>query len=264
MFSSQLTFPRGLAFSVFFILLLLLQHVGHPFLFSFIMQSFNSLNFSSDAGGPEHAGADNGGGASPRSGSGTVELKSREECKRKQERFIAVFNPRRPIVDNEKFCPRCRSNANDQWWRIFNRDMSSGGHVLEAKNKGYCEVHAGDLNRELQDHFTADIRISAADWAGGASDQIYNQWWTQSNEDDAWHFSRKVQRGLDQSKVEVIYKETSGKNRVFGVRCRGCQCGILMRYRPGMSGPTCQALQFAFGCFLDERDLKTDPDEVAS
>jgi hypothetical protein len=208
----------------------------------------NSLNR------PESSGDS---GSSGEVGSAAI-LKSREE------RLIEAFVSRRPEVDSEMFCPKCRGNREDRWWKICNKDMTNGGHVIESQNKGYCEMHAGELNRTLQEHFTAEVRVTAAAWNEGVSDQIYNQMWTSANEDDAWHFSRKVQRGLDCGKLELVYKETSSKNRVFGLRCQGCKCGIVLRYRPGLTSRTQKLLQFAFGSFLDNRVLLTDPDGVAN
>ena len=89
--------------------------------------------------------------------------------------LVEAFRTRaQPLASAECFCPKCRSEAADDLWKICNVEMTQEGFPLhESSNPS--RVFAGDVIHELKSRFDACGNVSGSSWAAKIDGQSYCQ-----------------------------------------------------------------------------------------
>jgi hypothetical protein len=135
------------------------------------------------------------------------------------------------------------------WWEIESEQMKGPGFVVDNG----VTIFSGELISAgtLQQHFSTGVSQTKESWDDGLDSAIYQHLFSKGCSDgEAWAFSGKIGRALTTEKLEVVYKKTSSKSRVLGLRCTCCNQAVVMDYSKNHPGETMAMLRLVLMVFL--------------
>ena len=175
---------------------------------------------------------------------------------------LALLKSRAKEAVTENFCPKCRGDPDDLWWQIESIEMKAQGCDIG----GGVMIYSGVLQSAgtLQEHFSNGVTQSKEDWDERLDDAIYQHFWSKGCPDaPANKFSGQISRALGAGKLEVVFKKSGSKARVFGIRCPCCNQAVVIDYNKNHSSETMAMVQLVLSAFLasDSKQQKMEDEE---
>ena len=155
-------------------------------------------------------------------------------------------------------CPKCRDQKDtDRWWRLVReyefelkrgKQLKTAEVIFAGKLVSKVDQKPASLLTVSENELGAEV--SQEDWTHNKSVAIHSHWWEEASATVANNFMYDVTRGIHSGNLEVTYKTSNNGNRAFGIRCKKCSYGLMMKYSKAMSLPAQKLAQKLFASFL--------------
>ena len=175
---------------------------------------------------------------------------------------LAMLKSKAKEAQSDFFCPKCREDPEDLWWEIESNEMKTEGCDVG----GGVMIFSGVLQSAgtLQEHFSVGVSQTKEGWEERLDSAIYQHFWSKGCPDaPAYKFSGQISRALTTGRLEIVYKQSGSKARVFGMRCPCCNQALVTEYHKNLPSETMAMVQLVHSAFLasDSKQRKMGDEE---